>query len=93
MPPMSDTADSGVLKLPAHSPTTVAADLHASFHPGIEIDAGEVESIGQAMLQLIVAAHAEGATIVHPSPAFVDRISACGLAGAVGLTIAEEAAQ
>lgn len=93
MQPMYDGAEAGALKLPAHSPTTVAADLHGSFHSGVEIDASDVESIGQAMLQLIVAARAEGATIVHPSPAFVDRITACGLAEAVGLTITEEAAQ
>lgn len=57
----------------------------------IAIDASEVESIGQAVLQLLIAARAEAAqdggamAIVNPSPAFADRVAKCGLASAIGL--------
>ena len=57
----------------------------------IEIDASEVESVGQAVLQLLVAARAEAASagqafrIVSPSPAFTDRVTRCQLAAALGL--------
>ena len=38
------------------------------------------------MLQILVAAHAEaGIAITDPSPAFVDRVTRCRLAAAVGL--------
>ena len=93
---MSDAAESAV-KLPAHCTTTVAAGLHASLLAGaLTLDASEVESVGQAVLQLLVAARAEAGadfTIVDPSPAFVDRITNCRLAEAVGLSIEEESAQ
>ncbi|HWW65169.1 MAG TPA: STAS domain-containing protein [Sphingomonadaceae bacterium] len=92
------------LKLPAHCGTTEAEDLRirlvlaCDVDGVIEIDAGEVESIGQAVLQLLVAAKAEAAdslpfTIVNPSPAFVDRITACRLGDAIGLTAEEEPVQ
>jgi anti-anti-sigma regulatory factor len=86
-----------VVKLPAHCTTTAAADLHASMLDGaMTVDASEVESVGQAVLQLLVAARVEagnGFVIADPSPAFVARITACGLSEAVGLIIEEESVQ
>jgi len=90
---MSDAVE-GAVKLPAHCTTTAAAGLHASLLAGaLTLDASEVESVGQAVLQLLVAARAEAGedfAIVNPSPAFVDRITNCRLAEAVGLTIEGE---
>ncbi|WP_298675659.1 STAS domain-containing protein [uncultured Sphingomonas sp.] len=57
----------------------------------IAVDASAVENIGQAVLQILVAACAEarGAgrafAIIDPSPAFVERVTRCRLAAAVGL--------
>jgi anti-anti-sigma regulatory factor len=86
-----------IVKLPAHCTTTASADLHASLLAGaLTLDASDVESVGQAVLQLLVAARVEagdGFAIIDPSPAFVDRITACGLTEAVGLIIEEESVQ
>ena len=89
------------LRLPAHC-TTVAAEelrvqlvLAADLDGAIEVDASEVESIGQASLQLLVAARVEmtGAgqrfAILDPSPAFSDRVTRCRLADALGLASKE----
>lgn len=85
------------LRLPAHGTTVTAEDLRvrlvlaADLDDAIEIDASEVESVGQAVLQLLVAARTEAASnglefrIANPSPAFVDRVNRCQLAAAVGL--------
>jgi anti-anti-sigma regulatory factor len=88
------------LKLPAHCVTTTAEALRAGLvlacdAGAIEIDASEVESLGQAVLQLLVAACAEAVpfTIANPSPAFVERVVACRLGGAIGLTAGEESVQ
>ena len=65
--------------------------LAADLDDAIEVDASEVESVGQAVLQLLVAANAEAASagqafrIVNPSPAFTDRVNRCHLAAAIGL--------
>ncbi len=91
------------VKLPARCATTVAEDLRVQLvlacerDGGIEIDASEVESLGQAVLQLLVAAQAEAAAsglpfaITNPSPAFAERAVACRLGEAIGLTVEEEA--
>lgn len=85
------------LRLPAHGTTVTAEDLRvrlvlaADLDDAIEIDASEVESVGQAVLQLLVAARAEAASngldfrIANPSPAFVDRVNRCQLGAAIGL--------
>lgn len=90
------------LKLPAHGTTVTAEDLRvrlvlaSDLDGAIEIDASAVESVGQAVLQLLVAARAEADAqgqrfvIQNPSPAFVDRVIACGLAPAIGLTVEED---
>lgn len=85
------------LRLPVHGTTVSAEDLRvrmvlaADIDGAIEIDASEVESVGQAVLQILVAARAEATSaghdfaIVHPSAAFVDRVTRCGLTDAIGL--------
>jgi anti-anti-sigma regulatory factor len=85
------------LRLPAHGTTVTAEDLRvrlvlaADLDDAIEIDASEVESVGQAVLQLLVAARAEAVAggqeyrITNPSPAFVDRVNRCQLGAAIGL--------
>ena len=90
-------AEERVLRLPAHGTTVTAEELRAHLvgetdrNGAIEIDASQVESIGQAVLQLLVAARAEASRgaqdfrITNPSPAFIDRVNRCRLAGAIGL--------
>ncbi len=85
------------LVLPGQCTTVHAQDigvrlvLAADFDGDIVIDASGVESIGHATLQLLVAAHADAIanghsfTIAAPSPAFVERVTACRLADAIGL--------
>ena len=96
-PAADGVADAGPIRLPAHGTTVTAEDLRvrlvlASDIDGrIEIDASEVESVGQAVLQLLVAARAEAEanglsySVNDPSPAFVERVTSCRLADAVGL--------
>jgi len=63
---------------------------------GLHLDASAVENVGQAMLQLLVAARREaeaaGQTFViaDPSPAFRERVSACRLEATLGLAPATE---
>jgi anti-anti-sigma regulatory factor len=90
-------AEDRSLRLPAHGTTVTAEDLRvrlvlaADLDDAIEIDASEVESVGQAVLQLLVAARVEAESagqairIVNPSQAFVERVTSCRLAEAVGL--------
>ena len=85
------------LRLPANGTTVIAEDLRvrlvlaADLDDEIVVDASEVENVGQAVLQLLVAARAEAErsgqifTISKPSAAFTDRVAACRLAGALGL--------
>ncbi|WP_242139732.1 MULTISPECIES: STAS domain-containing protein [unclassified Sphingomonas] len=77
--------------LPAHGTTVTAEDLKvrlvlaANFGERVTIDASSVESVGQAVLQLLIAARIDSQAagrafaIVNPSPAFAARISALGL--------------
>ncbi|WIW90905.1 STAS domain-containing protein (plasmid) [Sphingobium sp. V4] len=103
MPNLSDpVADDRSLTLPPHGTTVTAEDLRvrlvlaSDFDGAMEVDAGAVESVGQAVLQLLVAAKAEadaqGQSFVirNPSPAFVDRVTACGLAPAIGLSVEKD---
>lgn len=97
MPPPSEPGYEGPIRLPAHCSTVAADDLRVrlvlahDLSDTIAIDASEVETIGQAVLQLLIAARAEaeqdgGAiSIDNPSPAFAGRVAKCGLAGAIGL--------
>ena len=90
------------LILPPHGTTVTAEDLRvrmvlaSDFDGAMEVDASAVESVGQAVLQLLVAARteaqAQGQSFVirNPSPAFVGRVTACGLATAIGLSVEED---
>lgn len=90
------------LRLPSHCTTVTAEDIRVrlvlatDLDGGIEIDASEVESVGQAVLQLLVAARIEAQAngqrfaILDPSPAFVERVNRCRLADAIGLELQKE---
>lgn len=85
------------IHLPGHCATMAAEDLHvrlvrsADLYGDIIVDASHVESIGQAVLQLLVAARIEAErsgqcfTITNPSAGFSDRVDRCRLAEAIGL--------
>ena len=70
--------------------------LAADFEGRTVIDAAGVESIGQAVLQLLVAAHREARdsgrpfSIHNPSSAFVQRVVTSRLADAIGLEIEKD---
>ncbi len=90
-------ADSHAVRLPAHCVTVTAEDLRvklvlaADLDEELVVDASEVESVGQAVLQLLVAARHEAQgrgqpfLITDPSPAFAHRVGACGLGDLLGL--------
>jgi anti-anti-sigma regulatory factor len=89
--------ETGPIRLPVHGTTVTAEDLRirlvlsADFEGRTEVDASEVESVGQAVLQLLVAARREATeagkpfSINNPSPAFVQRAVASRLADAIGV--------
>nr|WP_188054543.1 STAS domain-containing protein [Sphingosinithalassobacter sp. CS137] len=106
MPPLPDSdidalAEERALRLPAHGTTVTAEDLRvrlvlaADLDDEMAVDATDVESVGQAVLQLLVAARAEAASngqnfrIDNPSPAFVERVERCRLTQALGLQTGE----
>jgi len=103
--PFDAASDDRSLRLPIHGATVTAEDLRvrlvlaSDFDGEIVIDASEVESVGQAVLQLLVAAKAEAVSagqpfaIANPSPAFVARVTACRLGDAIGLGPREETVQ
>lgn len=90
-------AEAGPLRLPPQCTTVTADDLRvqlvlASDADGeIVVDASDVENVGQAVLQLLVAASDEARrsgqslAIANPSPAFVQRAASCLLADRLGL--------
>lgn len=92
-----DLVENGPVRLPAHGTTVTTEDLRvrlvlaADFDGRIEIDASQVESVGQAVLQLLIAARVEAEqnnqpfAILEPSPAFAQRVNGCRLADAIGL--------
>ena len=91
-PSVSDPAEDRSLRLPVHGNTMAAEDLKvrlvlaADLDEQMHIDASQVESLGQCVLQLLLAAHTEAQRqsldfeITNPSPAFVERVVGCGLA-------------
>ncbi|WP_372890002.1 STAS domain-containing protein [Sphingomonas sp.] len=97
LPPLESANPSPVIHLPPHATTVTAEDLHvrlvlAADDGATTIDASASESIGQAALQVLLAARIEARDagqefhIIDPSPAFLERIEKCGLADAIGLT-------
>jgi anti-anti-sigma regulatory factor len=106
MPSQPDiSGDERSLRLPANGTTIIAEDLRLRLvlssdrDEEIVVDASEVEYIGQAVLQLLVAARAEAERsgkpfiIFNPSFAFSDRAIACRLAALLGLETPESAVQ
>ena len=103
--PFDAVGEDGTIRLPAHATTVTAEDLRihlvlaADYRDRTEIDASGLESIGQAVLQLMVAARRDAGeagqqfAIFDPSPAFVARVGACRLADAIGLATDKEVAQ
>ena len=95
--PLEVPQETGSIRLLAHNSTVTAEDLRvrlvlaADFQERLEVDASEVESIGQAVLQLLIAARLEAEQsgmpfeIVNPSRTFVERVTACCLVDAIGL--------
>lgn len=95
--PPSNAVEDRSLRLPVHGNTVAAEDLKvrlvlaADLDDEMRIDASQVESVGQCVLQLLVAARAEADRksldfeITNPSPAFVERVVGCGLAETLGL--------
>lgn len=87
----------GDIILPAHCGTAVAEDILARLvitsdqEQDIHINAAAVESIGQGVMQLLVAAHIDAKrvgqafTIEAPSPAFLERVRSCQLAATLEL--------
>jgi anti-anti-sigma regulatory factor len=96
-PTPSDPNEDRSLRLPANGNTVAAEDLKvrlvlaADLDDEMRIDASGVESVGQCVLQLLVAARREADRkslefeITNPSPAFIERIAGCGLADTLGL--------
>lgn len=90
--------------LPANCDTVSAEDLQVRLVLAIDhdseirVDASAVDSVGQAVLQLLLAAKHEAQaggqpfTIERPSAAFVERVEACRLADALGLSHQKDAA-
>jgi anti-anti-sigma regulatory factor len=90
-------ADSDVVHLPANGGTVTAEELRNQLVCASEIvgattiDGSAVQTIGQAVLQLLLAARrgADAAgksfTIIHPSAPLLEAARACCLAEAIGL--------
>jgi len=88
--------------LPAHCGTVAAAavrdQLLGAARGDTAVDASAVESLGQAVLQLLLAAARDAAAagrgfaILDPSSAFAGRVSRCGLAQSLGLAPEESVA-
>ncbi|GGO96888.1 STAS domain-containing protein [Stakelama pacifica] len=104
LPNLSDVPATAIetIMLPVNGTTVTAEELKvrlvlaADLGGEMIIDASQVESVGQAMVQLLLAGRAEAQandhpfTIINASPAFRARIEALGLAGPLGLVTEEE---
>lgn len=91
-------ADDGRIHLPPNVSTVMAEDLRAGLvlaadhEEAIIVDAAETTSIGQAALQLLVAAKFEADQLAIPfiienaRPELVERIAMLGLADLLGIS-------
>ena len=84
------------LVLPAHCGTAAASELKSRLlalpdTDAPRIDAGAVETVGQAVLQLLLAARAERPALAFSSvsPAFAGSVQSCALGDALGLQALE----
>jgi anti-anti-sigma regulatory factor len=102
-PPEPDHVPS-VIRLTGHATTATAEDLRsklvlASDCAGTSIDASEIYSVGQAVLQVLVAArnnalrHGQPFHFTATSDAFADRVACCLLAELIGMDAGRETAQ
>ncbi len=102
-PPESDHVP-GVIRLTGHGTTVTADDLRtelvlASDCAGTVIDASELHSVGQAVLQVLVAArndallHAQPFRFAATSEAFAERVNSCRLADSIGMEAGKEIAR
>ena len=92
----------GVIRLTGHGSTVTAEDLRAELVLAADsgsmtsIDASELLSVGQAVLQLLIAARQDAALHNHPfhftgaSAAFAERVVGCQLAESIGLDAGKE---
>jgi predicted LPLAT superfamily acyltransferase len=97
--------DTGAICLSGHGTTVTAEDLRmqcvaaSDLGDGIAIDASDSLSVGQAVLQVLIAARIEATLSVQPhsflgaSAAFADRVTSCQLADAIGLEIGKDVSQ
>ncbi len=94
----------GVIRLTGHGTTVTADDLRtelvlASDCAGTAIDASEMQSVGQAVLQVLVAArndallHAQPFHFTATSDAFAERVTCCQLAESIGMDAGKETAR
>ena len=102
MQSQSEPEAGGPVMLPPHGSTVTAEDLRiglviASDVDGdIVVDGSEVESIGQAVIQLLIAAREEALgngkefIIANPSALLRQRLSACGISALLGLEEEEQ---
>lgn len=98
-------ADFGAIRLTGHGTTVTAEDLRTQLVVAFDlcdattIDASESLSVGQAVLQLLIAARNEATarardfSFVGASAAFSDRVASCQLTDAIGLEIAKDISQ
>ena len=102
--PLDEAGAPGVVTLPESCSTVAAEELRVQLvmaldapEGGVSVDASAVDSVGQAVLQLLVAAKREADaagkafTITNPTPAFSERVTSCLLADAIGLDAGEGA--
>jgi len=94
----------GVIRLTGHGTTVTAEDLRtdlvlASDCAGTAIDASEMQSVGQAVLQVLVAArndallHAQPFHFTATSDAFAERVTRCQLIESIGMDAGKETAR
>lgn len=94
--------DGGAIRLPANVSTVLAEDLRARMvfaadhDEAIIVDASEVEAIGQAGLQLLIAARKEADRLDLPfaltnlSEPLFQRLVTLGVADALGIDVASD---
>ncbi|WP_404367779.1 STAS domain-containing protein [Sphingomonas sp. MMS24-J45] len=100
--PLADVTDPGVIRLTGHGATVTAEALRAELvlaadtAASTSIDASELLSVGQAVLQLLIAAREDALQNDHPfefigaSAAFSERVIGCQLAEVIGLSAGKE---
>jgi anti-anti-sigma regulatory factor len=103
--PPEPAADLGTICLSGHATTVTAEDLQtrlvaaSDYSDATKIDASELLSVGQAVLQLLLAARREATArersfgFVAASAVFSERVTSCQLADAIGLEAGKDDSQ